>query len=144
MTAARNISGTATTQNKICRDRMFCGKDAYGNGSRPCIVYQVEMSDRNKRERLNPPKPNRAAAHNKNGSGTYSNAGVVAGDTPCKPNTKTATNTVPAVSRAASNNRATVILRIQETPFELQSTTVGTIVSSANALVQNRSSPTGQ
>src|SRR5277367_5213300 len=79
MTADRNISGTAATQNRICRDRTFCAMDAYGNGSRPCVEYQIEISATDKRETLNPPKPNRATAHNRNGRGRYSSAGVVEG-----------------------------------------------------------------
>src|ERR1700704_4985283 len=143
MTADRNISGTATTQNRICRDRMLSGREACGNGSRPCIVNQVEISASDKRDTLKPPKPNRAAAHNNNGRGAYSNAGAVAGDTACKPNTKTARSTVATASRAASPHRVALILRIEERSFGLQ-TTVGTIVSSANALVQNRCIPSCQ
>src|SRR5436190_15427605 len=144
MTADRNISGTATTQNRICSDRTFPAMDACGNGSRPCMVYQIEMSATDKRERLNPLKPNRAAAHNRNGRGTYSSAGVVEGDKRGEPNTKTATSTVPTPSRAASEHRAKLALRIQEMPFRLQRTIAGTIVSAANELVQNRSIPSGQ
>src|SRR5579864_3219665 len=135
MTAERNMSGTATTQNRICRDRMFCDMDAFGNGSRPCMVYHVEISARDKREVLNPPKPNREAAHNRNGRGTYSRAGVVSGDTAFRPKTTTATSTVPIASRAASPSRATLALRIQEIGLERQSTIGGTIVNSANAFV---------
>src|ERR1700748_1981719 len=102
MTADRNIKGTATTQNRICRDKTFSAIDAYGNGSRPCMVYQIEISATDKRERLRPPKPNRAAAHKRKGRGTYSNAGVVEGDKNGEPNTKNATSTVPAANRAAS------------------------------------------
>src|SRR5580765_4083838 len=131
MTADRNISGTATTQNRICRDRTFSAIETYGNGSRPCMVYQIEISATDKRERLNPPKPNRAAAHNRNGRGTYSSAGVVEGDKSGKPNTKTATSIVPAANRAASDIRATLTLRIDEMPLELQRTIRGTIVSAA-------------
>jgi len=41
--------------------------------------YQIEISETDKRETLNPPKPNRAAAHNRNGRGRYSSAGDVEG-----------------------------------------------------------------
>src|SRR3954451_669616 len=82
MPADRNIRGAPTTQNKICRERMFCGKEACGNGPRPWIVYHVDTSAKERRDRLQPIKPNRAAAHNNNGRGTYNNAGVVASDPP--------------------------------------------------------------
>ena len=36
--------------------------DTYGNGSRPCMVYLIEISVTDKREKLNPPKPKRACS----------------------------------------------------------------------------------
>src|SRR5580700_1794934 len=80
MTAERNIRGAAITHNRICKDRTFCAMDTYGNGSRPCMVYLIEISATDKREKLSPPKPKRAAAHNKNGRGRYRSAGVVDGE----------------------------------------------------------------
>ena len=108
------------------------------------MVYQIAISATDNRDKLNPPRPNRAVAHNKSGRGMYSNAGVVEGDKDWKPNTKTATSIVPAASTAASKYRATFTFRIKEIPFELQTTIAGATVSWANAFVQNRSSPSGQ
>jgi hypothetical protein len=107
------------------------------------MVYQSEISAMDKRVKLSPPNPNRAAAHKSNGRGTYSAAGID-GDNVLEPNIATATSTVLSPKRTTSEYRAAVALRIQEIPFEPQSTITGTIVSAANALVQNRSSPSGQ
>ena len=57
-------------QNRICREMTFCAIDASGKGARPWIVYQFEISAVDNTDTLNPPNPNRAAAHNKSGSGT--------------------------------------------------------------------------
>src|SRR5215475_278670 len=97
-----------------------------------------------KRDELNPQEPNRIVAHSRNGSGAYRSAGVVAGDTLGKSNTTTVTSAVPTASSPASHHRASVALRIQELPFEMESTIIGTTVSSAKALLKNRSPLNGQ
>src|SRR6516164_2317499 len=145
MIADKNMSDPTTTQSKICNDKTFCRKDAEGNGCRPCNICQLETSAIHKTDRLNPPEPKRTVAHSRSGRGIYNKAGVVvAGDRGWKPNTKIVTSTVAIASRLASPIREGLVFRIQEIPFEKQSTMAGTTVNSANAFVQNRSAPSGQ
>src|SRR5207302_2331117 len=106
MTADRNMSATADRLNKICSDNMFCGSEACGNGSNPCVTYHVEIRLRKKRDRLNPARPKRIAAHTKKSRGIYIEVGIVLGEGGSGPNTQKATSTVPSISRADSSNRA--------------------------------------
>src|SRR5690242_10809633 len=101
-----------------------------GNGSRPCVAYQDEISAMPMRVTLNPPEPNRTVAHSRSGRGAYSNAGLVLVNEGCKPNTTTQTRKVAIPNRPASMDLIRVVFRIQERPFRPQSTTMGTIVSS--------------
>src|SRR6478672_7220606 len=137
----RNMSATVTRQNKICNDRTFCSSDAYGNGSSPCVAYHVEIRLVEKRDKLNPTKPNRIAAHTRNGKGRYIKVGAVAGDGGSGPKTQMATRTVAIASTANSNHRAALISRIRNVFFAPRSTIGGTIVSTAHAFVKNLSSP---
>src|SRR5204863_8161869 len=118
MTAARNINGIAATQNNICKDSTFSAMETAGNDSRPCIVYQSEITVTDRRDKLNPAKPNRTAAHNRRGRGRYNRAGVVEGDKSWEPNTTTATATVLSPRAVASKYRARLARRIREMPPE--------------------------
>src|SRR5215469_803721 len=144
VTAQRNNSGTATIQKRICKDRIFCAMVAYGNGSRPCRVDQIEISAMHNTEMLRPPEPNRIAAQSSKGKGAYKSAGAEAGEMGWAVNTNKLTATIPIASIPASQHRARVAFRIHEGPLEIPSTIRGTIVSSAKAFVQNRSVSNGQ
>jgi hypothetical protein len=61
-----------------------------------------------------------------------------------EPSTNTVTITTPTASRSASPQPEKLAFRIEERPPEPQMTMLGTMVSSASALVQNRSVPRGQ
>src|SRR4051794_40350039 len=99
MTADRNMSATAIRKNKICSDRTFCGSEACGNGSSPCVTYHVEIRLMEKRDRLNPARPNRTAAHTKKNRGIYIEVGIVLAEGGSGPNTQKATRTVASISR---------------------------------------------
>jgi hypothetical protein len=81
MTAANSISGTATTQSSTFRDSTFSIIDGALNGPRPCIPLQVEIKAIPNNDVLSPPKPKRSDAHKRSGSGTYTSAGILFGET---------------------------------------------------------------
>src|SRR3974390_2913979 len=122
ISAERNRSGTVAMQSRICSDRTFCSMDADGNASNPWIVYHIEINAVHRTDRLNPPGPNRTAAHNSNGRGAYRSAGVLAGDTSCEPKTRIVTNIVPKARNIASPHRTKLVFRIEATPPEPQMT----------------------
>src|SRR6266576_5320431 len=144
MEADTNMSGRTIVHSKICSDSTFCRSDAEGNGSRPCITYQIAVNEMMRRHRLSPPEPNRAVAQNNKARGINRSAGVSDGETGSKPKTKKVASTVLIPSNAASQQRLRVACFFQKTTFEAQSTITGTIVSSANALVQNRPAPSNR
>jgi hypothetical protein len=139
MKADTNMSGKTTAHNKICSDNTFSRSEAEGNSSRPCITNQVAITEMMRRQKLNPPEPKRAVAHINKTRGRNKSAGVVDGKNGPKPKTKKAAAAALTTNNPASPNRPSVAFLIQDLPADEKSTTTGTIVSSASALVQNLS-----
>ena len=67
--AAMSINGREIAIRNICSDNTFSAGDCETNGPRPAIAFERDRNATIRRDKHNPPGPNRTAAHSRNGSG---------------------------------------------------------------------------